>query len=134
MRSIDELIEVAKEVRLRAYAPYSGYLVGVGIESASGEVFKGCNVENISYGLTICAERNAISTMVANDQRLIRQIALVTIDGGLPCGMCLQTIREFTDDPSELRIHIANLDGLLFSKTLADLLPFGFRSDQVHRT
>jgi cytidine deaminase len=134
MRSPQDLIREATEARTHAYAPYSGYQVGAAVESDCGNVFTGCNVENVSYGATLCAERNAIASMVSFGERTLAQVALVTKDAGLPCGICLQVMLEFAPDPSQLLVHMGDPQGYRFTKTLADLLPFGFRSDQVGRT
>lgn len=134
MRTPEDLIREAIEVRRHAYAPYSGYQVGAAVESDRGNIFTACNVENVSYGATLCAERNAITSMVSFGDRNLSQLALVTKDGGFPCGICLQVMLEFAPDPSQLLVHIGDLQGYRFTKTLADLLPFGFRSDQVGRT
>ncbi len=95
-----ELIEAARAVRERAYAPYSSFLVGAAVRAESGALFVGCNVENASYGATICAERSAILTMVATGQRVITSLAVFTDADKLamPCGLCRQVISEFHRD------------------------------------
>ena len=92
-----ELIAAARTVRERAYAPYSKFLVGSAVRSESGAMFVGCNVENGSFGATICAERSAILAMVAAGQRSITAIAVFTDAETLamPCGVCRQVISEF---------------------------------------
>ena len=93
----DELIEKARVAALRAYVPYSKFRVGAAIEDAVGTVFVGCNVESASFGLTICAERNAIfSAITAGAARPFARIAVSCIDapGGTPCGACRQIISE----------------------------------------
>jgi cytidine deaminase len=93
----DELIEKAREVAGRAYAPYSKFRVGAAVEDAGGSVFVGCNIESASYGLSICAERNAIfCAIAAGAPRPFRRIAISCIDapGGTPCGACRQIISE----------------------------------------
>ena len=122
------LVAAAREVRERAYAPYSCYAVGAALLSGSGRVYTGCNVENASYGLAICAERAAVAAMIADGERTIRAIAIVT-DGptpGPPCGMCRQVLTEFADD---LPIHLASAMGGALARTtsLAKLLPDAFR-------
>jgi len=135
MVSVGELIELAIEARQRAYAPYSGYKVGAALETDSGETMVGCNVENLSYGATICAERSAVVRMVAEGKgRSIRQIAIVTQDGGTPCGMCLQVLSEFCLDPHDLAVIASDPQGSYRTFTLADLYPHGFRSMNVQRT
>jgi cytidine deaminase len=95
---LDALVEEAKAVRERAYAPYSRYRVGAAIATRSGRIFTGCNVENASYGATICAERGAIMQMVAAGESAPIACAVVTADQGSPCGICRQVLAEFTRD------------------------------------
>ncbi|WP_394825209.1 cytidine deaminase [Pendulispora albinea] len=94
---LDRLVAEAKAVRARAYAPYSKYRVGAAIATASGNVFRGCNVENASYGATICAERSAIVQMVASgdDKPVACAIATFGASPGSPCGICRQVLVEF---------------------------------------
>src|SRR5262249_11394665 len=96
----DKLLDVALAVRQKAYAPYSHFLVGAALQADDGTVFPGCNVENISYGATICAERNALFSAVAAGHQKFKTIAVV---GDLPtpitpCGMCRQVLGEFGKD------------------------------------
>jgi cytidine deaminase len=118
------LVEEATKVRERAHAPYSRYKVGAAIATRSGRVFAGCNVENASYGGTICAERGAIMQMVAAGERDIVACAVVTQGaGGSPCGICRQTLAEFASD---LPIVLIGLDGATVHRKktrLAKLLP-----------
>src|SRR5262249_28649611 len=99
-----------------------------------GRVFTGCNVENISYPAGICAERTAIVKMVSEGHQAIAQLALVTQDGGLPCGICLQVLTEFAPDPAALQVHVADANGYRYTKSLAELLPYAFSSSNVGRT
>lgn len=122
---ITRLIDAACEVRLRAYAPYSKYLVGTALLTADGEIVVGCNVENVSYGLTICAERVAIGTAVANGQREFTAMVIATANGGTPCGACRQVLIEFARD---LPIYLINVDEgrTVTELSLAQLLPGRF--------
>ena len=132
--SLDRLLEAAKQARSRAYAPYSGYSVGAAVLDESGKVWAGCNVENVAYGSTICAERGAVLAMVAGGGRAIQELLLLTKDGAMPCGACLQVLAEFSPRPSEVRIHVADERGGLRRFTLAELLPLGFRTSEAKRT
>jgi cytidine deaminase len=123
------LERAACEARERAYAPYSGYCVGAAVLAASGKVYAGCNVENASFGLSLCAERAAVAAMVADGQRALRAVAIVT-DGeapGQPCGMCRQVMAEFADD---LPVRLVSVRPGVLARTtsLAKLLPDSFRA------
>jgi cytidine deaminase len=128
------LAEIAQSARADAYAPYSGYHVGAALEDIDGRIFTGVNVENVSYGACICAERTAIVKMVSEGGRQIKRIAVATKDGGTPCGICLQTLLEFTPDPSTMEIVAVNDRFEEQSFTLAQLMPVGFQSAEVLRT
>lgn len=131
-----DLIAAAAAVRESAYAPYSGYLVGAAIEDEQGRIHVGCNVENISYGGAICAERAAATRLIAEGGREIRRVAVVTIDGGSPCGICRQFMIEFASEPAKVEVYMASAGDLEHpvTMTLADLLPLVFESVQVNRT
>ncbi|MDP1796255.1 MAG: cytidine deaminase [Planctomycetaceae bacterium] len=119
------LIDAACATRLRAYAPFSNYLVGAALLTTEGEIIIGCNVENISYGLTICAERVAVGTAVAAGKREFTAIAVATSNGGTPCGACRQVLAEFARD---LPVYLVNVDGgrTTVEMSLAQLLPGRF--------
>jgi cytidine deaminase len=123
---IEELYAAACEVRHRAYAPYSSCLVGAAILCHSGEIYRGCNVENASYGATICAERMAIGAAVSGEGTpQIRAVMIVT-DAETPwppCGLCRQVIAEFSTD---CQIFCANLQGKIEKVSFADLYPQAF--------
>jgi cytidine deaminase len=91
----ERLIDAAVRVRREAHAPYSHFQVGAAVLTASGDVFSGCNVENVSYGLTICAERAAVCAAVAAGHKQIRAVAVATAGGHSPCGACRQVLSEF---------------------------------------
>jgi cytidine deaminase len=121
----DELIELARQARERAYAPYSKFKVGAALLADDGRVFTGCNVENASYGLTICAERAAVFNAVSEGVRRFVKIAVVTdVDDPVsPCGACRQVLWEFTSD---LVIIMANLNGKQHTRLISHLLPDPF--------
>lgn len=130
---MDLLIQAARDARERAYAPYSQYLVGASVQGSDGNIYSGCNVENISYGLSICAERNAIFQMVAAGCRELTAVAVVTKDGGTPCGACLQVMSEFVGKGEQVWVHCASEGVECNSILLSDMIPYGFRSDEVRR-
>lgn len=90
-----EAIHAALEAGRHAYAPYSEFLVGAAIRTTSGRIVAGCNVENASYGLTMCAERNAVAAMVAGGEREIALVVVASRGGVTPCGACRQVLAEF---------------------------------------
>lgn len=128
------LLESAVNIRNNAYAPYSGYSVGAAILGADGKTYVGCNVENVSFGVTLCAERNALGQMIAGGCSEVREVALVTSDGGTPCGMCLQALLEFAPNAEQVMIHCASEDGASNSHRLSDMIPYGFRSGEVRHS
>ncbi|NLV73158.1 MAG: cytidine deaminase [Chloroflexi bacterium] len=118
------LYEAACDAKKAAYVPYSRYAVGAAIEAAGGSVYGGCNVENASSGLTVCAERVAVWTAICDGARTFTRLALVTADGGTPCGACRQVLAEFAED---LEVLIADERGYGRLTTLAQLLPDAFK-------
>jgi cytidine deaminase len=124
-----ELIEAARQARERAYAPYSEYRVGAAVLDEQGRLHTGCNVENVSYPVTLCAERVAIGKMVSEGGRRIEALAVATKDGGTPCGMCLQVISEFAG--ADMPVVVVAEDGSEQGFRFADLMPHGFRSAEV---
>jgi len=117
------LVAAAMAVRERAYAPYSHFKVGAALRAADGTVYTGCNVENASYGLSICAERNAVFHAVAEGQREFDAIAVVTADGVTPCGACRQVLAEFN---LQMVVIVADTAGHRSVYTLDELLPDAF--------
>lgn len=120
----DELVKQAAAARERAYAPYSNYAVGAALLGKSGRVYTGCNVENASYGLTVCAERTAILKAVSEGEREFQGIAVVTSNGGSPCGACRQVLFEFLSPDAP--IVISDIAGNRQVHALVELLAFGF--------
>jgi cytidine deaminase len=123
-----ELIALAAEARHKAYAPYSHYEVGAALLTASGKVYTGVNVENASYGLAICAERTAAVKAVSDGERDFLAIAVVTENGGTPCGACRQVLNEFGPD---MHVLIADAAGKYQAHRLAELLPASFGPAQL---
>jgi len=126
------LIRAAIEARQKAYAPYSGFAVGAALRTGSGRLFTGCNVENASYGLAICAERVAIASAVAAGQHDIVALAVVadTSRPASPCGACRQVMVEFNP---EMRVILTNLHGQVLVTTAEELLPGAFTAEDLKR-
>lgn len=124
---MSSLREAAEAARLRAYAPYSGFRVGAALETSAGTIVMGCNVENASYGLTICAERTALTAAVAAGHTTFTRLALVS-DGPhpiSPCGTCRQVLHEFGPE-----IIVESWAGDQVQRwTVAELLPAAFGRD-----
>ena len=122
-----ELLEKAKEASKNAYAPYSNFPVGACVLTESGKIYVGCNIENASYGLTTCAERNAIANAIVKGERSITAIAIYAknMDNCLPCGACRQVIFEFQKD-KEIEI-ITNFENGYKIHKINELLPEGFK-------
>ena len=125
----DPLVAAARAVQLRAYAPYSRFHVGCALEAEDGRVFVGCNVENASYGLTICAERAAVCAAVsAGAQGFRRAVVVSDVDPpAAPCGACRQVLAEFG---AGLRVDAVGSSRLM-SWTMAELLPSAFGKEQL---
>jgi cytidine deaminase len=126
-----ELIDLATKAREQAYAPYSNYAVGAALRGKSGRIYTGCNVENAVYSLTICAERNAVFKAVSEGEREFGALAVVTANGGSPCGSCRQVLAEFGPD---LRVLIATPARLVAVQTVSELLPRAFGSCDLSST
>ena len=125
------LIDLASEARRRAYAPYSNYQVGAALRTHSGRIFTGCNVENAAYPTSMCAERIAIFKAVSEGEMEFDVIAVVTSNGGTPCGGCRQVMAEFGLDTQVL---IANDKGRMVQETtVAGLLPGAFTPKDLKR-
>src|ERR1700720_3547296 len=119
----NELIAAASAARALAYAPYSGFQVGAALATSAGKIYTGCNVENVSLGLTICAERSAIAAAIAQGSKDFVAIAVVTAGEkpAVPCGACRQVLAEFNP---RIMILAATIDGKVQEFGLAELLPF----------
>lgn len=125
-----ELIAMAKEVMQRAYAPYSHFRVGAALLAKDGRVFLGCNVENASFGATICAERTAVTKAVSEGVREFEKIAIVASSGeyAAPCGICRQVLYEFMPEGS---VVLWSKDEGELETPLRELLPMGFRGEDI---
>jgi cytidine deaminase len=121
----EQLIAAAVQARQHAYAPYSEYQVGAAVLTKSGRIFAGCNVENASYGLTLCAERVAIASAVAAGEREFVALAVATAGGATPCGACRQFAAEFAPAMPVLLIDAAKPQAAI-EVSLSDLLPGQF--------
>jgi cytidine deaminase len=120
-----ELVDAARAARTRSYSPYSHFAVGAALLGASGRIHAGTNVENASFGLSICAERAALCRAIADGEREFVAIAVVTGEGRPtpPCGACRQVLQEFAPN---LKVVLAGAGGPVEEWTLADLLPRAF--------
>ncbi|MDX1930227.1 MAG: cytidine deaminase [Pirellulaceae bacterium] len=124
-QEVKNLVESALAARLHAYAPYSNFLVGAVILSEDGHIFEGCNVENASFGLTICAERSAVSAAIAKGQRQWRAIAVASLGAVTPCGACRQVLHEFG---KEIEVILVDAESCQIRArwTTGELLPGAF--------
>ncbi len=125
------LIDLANEARRRAYAPYSHYAVGAALRTKTGRVYTGVNIENAAYPVSICAERVAVFKAVSEGEHEFEVIAVVTDNGGSPCGSCRQVLAEFGLSTIVL---IADGEGRLVKETrLGDLLPEAFQPQHLQK-
>lgn len=124
-----QLVAAAIAARENAYAPYSRFSVGAAVLGTDGKIYTGCNIENVSYGMTMCAERTAIFKMVSEGCRKFAAIAVVAGDNatdGAPCGACRQVMGEFADGLSETEVILASLKGDYITETVASIMPYPF--------
>ncbi|MBC7241062.1 MAG: cytidine deaminase [Anaerolineae bacterium] len=128
--NIDALIEQAKQAREGAYAPYSHFAVGAALLTRSGRVFTGANVENASYGLTVCAERVAVFKAVTAGEREFAAIAIASSNGASPCGACRQVLAEFGLD---ILVISVDMDDRVRQWRLEELLPASFGPQDLPR-
>ena len=119
-----ELIDRAVRARKGAYAPYSKYLVGAALITEDGTIFHGVNVENASYPMTMCAERNAVFTAVAEGFQSFEAIVVATENGGSPCGACRQVLSEFGLDTQVLSVDEGS--NMVLDTTVRELIPYAF--------
>lgn len=129
MNEIDEnkfLIQKAKEGKKNSYSPYSDFKVGATVLTADGSIYCGCNIENSSYGATVCAERTAIFKAVSEGKKDLKKIAIVSdfCDLTFPCGICLQVISEFMPNGE---LIFEDKDGNIIVHKVCELLPFTFK-------
>lgn len=124
-----ELLKMAEQVMEKAYVPYSNFKVGAALLAEDGRVFTGCNVENASYGLTICAERNAIFKAVSEGVRSFKQLAVIADTEGpvSPCGACRQVMVEFFGP--DMPVVLSNVKGETTTRTVEELLPGAFKQE-----
>ena len=128
MKNQDKLVSLAIEARKKAHAPYSNFAVGAALLTKSGRVYTGCNVENASYGLSVCAERVAVFKAASEGEREFEAIAVVTENGVTLCGACRQVLIEFGDD---IQVIVADTTGHRRAFALTDLLPKGFTPNDL---
>jgi len=124
----DELIRAARAAREQAYAPYSKYKVGAALLVENGRIVTGCNVENVSYGLTNCAERTAVFKAVSEGYRNIQAVVVCTENAGSPCGACRQVLAEFAGD---VPVWLVDTNGNGRETTLYTLLPDHFGPEHL---
>lgn len=125
-----ELLKAAQQAQTMAYAPYSRFAVGAALLATDGTIYTGCNVENASYGLGICAERNAVAHAVACGANQFTAVAVVTDNGVTPCGACRQVLAEFAP---RMTVIVADTRGNQRIYSLAELLPDAFGPDQLQK-
>lgn len=125
-------LKAAKQARLKAYVPYSKFKVGAAIVLNDGTIIHGANIENSSFGLTSCAERNALFSLISQgyDPKEIKEITIIGGSKGpiSPCGACRQVMSELV--PKNTKIYLANLEEEIYETSVSELLPFGFDLDK----
>ncbi len=124
----DHLYQKAVEAMANSYSPYSSYRVGAALLTRSGKIYQGCNIENAGYSASVCAERTAIFKAVSEAETEFVAIAVTTVNGGAPCGVCRQVMREFSAD---LTVIIGNDQGKYQVLTLPDILPHSFGPENL---
>lgn len=121
-----ELLTAARKARRKAYAPYSKFPVGAAVLGGTGRIYSGCNVENASFGLTCCAERNAVFAMVADGEKRVREVLVIGASAEFlpPCGACRQVLAEFASPRT--KVHMCDAKGSCLTTTVGELLPYIF--------
>ncbi|MBL6991381.1 MAG: cytidine deaminase [Bacteriovoracaceae bacterium] len=130
-QSISQLRTLAQKASTNAYAPYSKAQIGSAVMTESGQFFSGCNVENSSFGATICAERVAILNAVSSGHRQITKLYVYSKQGWPPCGMCRQVVREFCDQ--NLQVIIGDEKGNEQIISIEDIFPYSFGPEHLKR-
>lgn len=127
---VEKLINLARAAKERAYAPYSGFHVGAAVLTEEGRFYSGCNVENASFGLTVCAERVSLLKAVSNGERIFTALALISDKDEYccPCGACLQVMAEFSTD---MKVCMCNDRGDYIMKHVYEMLPDVFRFEKT---
>ena len=128
-KEVDRIVHAAIRARDQAYAPHSHFYVGAAILLDDGEVAAGCNIENASYSLTLCAERVAAATAIARGYRSWRAVAIASVGGAMPCGACRQFLVEFGVDLTVISVDV--IDGDRETRRLSQLLPDAFDSSNL---
>jgi len=125
---IEKLVAHSRAAMVHAYAPYSAFRVGAAVLAESGRIYSGCNVENASYGLSMCAERVAVFRAVCSGERIVKAVAISSSSDkpAFPCGACRQVLAEFESKDEPTHIYLVSDSGVQIY-TLADLLPHAFR-------
>ncbi|MEL7626798.1 MAG: cytidine deaminase [Anaerolineaceae bacterium] len=127
-----DLVEKAQLYQKRAYSPYSHYAVGAAVLAEDGQIYGGANIENSAYPSGLCAERVAIFKAISEGNRHIQAIAIVTSNGGSPCGACRQVMREFAD--LDMPVILADSEGeIVFESTMEGVLPRSFGPEDLER-
>jgi cytidine deaminase len=123
------LAKAALDARAHAYSPYSGFAVGAAVRAMGGRVYAGCNVENASFGLTVCAERVALWNALAAGESAFEALAVASETGAMPCGACRQVMAEFAPD---MPVAVLDTSGHARLTSVSELLPFSFTGEQLH--
>ena len=126
-----KLRTLAIEASTKAYSPYSKAFVGCALTTSDGSIYTGCNIENASYGGTVCAERVAIFKAVSDKKMVVKQIYIYTLAGWPPCGMCRQVMSEFAD--ADLEVIIGNETGEETKIKFRDLMPLSFTPNHLQK-